>query len=81
MAPPRHAVVLLLDERSQIQALGRTQPGLPVKPGRCGTMTHDYRRNGTTTLFAALNVLDGRPAGGCATSQAQHLLRLGERLH
>src|SRR5215210_5736868 len=59
MAPPRHAVVLSLDEKSQIQALDRTQPGLPIKPGKCGTMTHDYKRNGTTTLFAALNVLDG----------------------
>src|SRR5690349_12251241 len=58
MAPPRHAVVLSLDEKSQIQALDRTQPGLPIKPGRCGTMTHDYERDGTTTLFAALNVLE-----------------------
>src|SRR5215207_9631518 len=65
MAPPRHAVVLSLDEKSQIQALDRTQPGLPIKPGRCGTMTHDYKRNGTTTLFAALNVLDGAVLGRC----------------
>ena len=65
MAPPRHAVVLSLDEKSQIQALDRTQPGLPLKPGRCGTMTHDYKRNGTTTLFAALNVLDGTVLGQC----------------
>jgi transposase len=65
MAPPRHAVVLSLDEKSQIQALDRTQPGLPLKPGRCGTMTHDYKRNGTTTLFAALNVLDGTVLGRC----------------
>lgn len=57
--PPTHAVVLSVDEKSQIQALDRTQPGLPLKPGRCGTMTHDYKRHGTTTLFAALNVLDG----------------------
>jgi transposase len=57
--PPAHAVVLSVDEKSQIQALDRTQPGLPLKKGRCGTMTHDYKRNGTTTLFAALNVLDG----------------------
>jgi hypothetical protein len=57
--PPAHAVVLSFDEKSQIQALDRTQPGLPLKKGRCGTMTHDYKRNGTTTLFAALNVLDG----------------------
>ncbi len=57
--PPDHAVILSVDEKSQIQALDRTQPGLPMKPGRAGTMTHDYKRNGTTTLFAALNVLDG----------------------
>src|SRR5712672_583074 len=59
MHPPAHAVVLSIDEKSQIQALDRTQPGLPIKPGRCGTMTHDYKRHGTTTLFAALNTLDG----------------------
>ena len=63
MAPPAHAVVLSIDEKSQIQALDRTQPGLPIKPGKCGTMTHDYIRNGTTTLFAALNVLDGTVIG------------------
>ena len=57
--PPERAIVLSLDEKSQIQALDRTQPGLPMKPGRSGTMTHDYKRNGTTTLFAALNTLDG----------------------
>src|SRR6516165_9132698 len=56
--PPAHAIVLSLDEKSQIQALDRTQLGLPLKPGRCGTMTHDYKRNGTTTLFAALDVLE-----------------------
>jgi transposase len=61
--PPAHAVVLSLDEKSQIQALDRTQPGLPMKKGRAGTMTHDYKRNGTTTLFAALNVLDGTVIG------------------
>ena len=61
--PPEHAVVLSVDEKSQIQALDRTQPGLPMKPGRAGTMTHDYKRNGTTTLFAALNVLDGTILG------------------
>src|SRR5690349_12166339 len=61
--PPTHAVVLSIDEKSQIQALDRTQPGLPMKPGRCGTMTHDYKRHGTTTLFAALNVLDGTVIG------------------
>jgi transposase len=63
--PPAHAVVLCLDEKSQIQALDRTQPGLPLKPGRCGTMTHDYKRHGTTTLFAALNTLDGTVIGRC----------------
>ena len=57
--PPEHAIVLSADEKSQIQALDRSQPGLPMKKGRCGTMTHDYKRNGTTTLFAALNTLDG----------------------
>jgi hypothetical protein len=59
MHAPAHAVVLSIDEKSQIQALDRTQPGLPLKPDKCGTMTHDYKRHGTTTLFAALNVLDG----------------------
>jgi transposase len=63
--PPQHAVVLSIDERSQIQALDRTQPGLPLKPGRCATMTHDYKRHGTTTLFAALNLLDGTVIGRC----------------
>jgi transposase len=65
MAPPAHALVLSIDEKSQIQALDRTQPGLPLKSGKCGTMTHDYKRNGTTTLFAALNVLDGTVIGRC----------------
>src|SRR5580700_4930935 len=63
--PPEHALVLSVDEKSQIQALDRTQPGLPMKRGRCGTMTHDYIRHGTTTLFAALNVLDGKVIGRC----------------
>ena len=63
--PPAHAIVLSVDEKSQIQALDRTQPGLPLKPGRCGTMTHDYKRNGTTTLFAALDVLEGKVFGRC----------------
>jgi transposase len=63
--PPAHTVVLSIDEKSQIQALDRTQPGLPMKKGRCGTMTHDYKRHGTTTLFAALNVLDGTVIGRC----------------
>jgi transposase len=63
--PPAHAVVLSVDEKSQIQALDRTQPGLPIKKGRAGTMTHDHVRHGTTTLFAALNVLDGSVIGQC----------------
>jgi len=63
--PPAHAIVLSVDEKSQIQALDRTQPGLPLKRGRAGTMTHDYKRNGTTTLFAALDVLDGKVIGRC----------------
>lgn len=67
--PPEHALVFSCDEKSQIQALDRTQPGLPLKPGRAATMTHDYKRHGTTTLFAALNVLDGTVIGQC---QAKH---------
>jgi len=63
--PPDEAIVLCVDEKSQIQALNRTQPGLPLKKGRCGTMTHDYKRNGTTTLFAALDLLQGRVIGDC----------------
>ena len=63
--PPAHAIVLSFDEKSQIQALDRTQPGLPMKRGRLGTMTHDYKRNGTTTLFAALDVLEGKVIGRC----------------
>jgi transposase len=63
--PPEHAIVLCVDEKSQIQALDRTQPGLPLKKGRCGTMTHDYKRNGTATLFAALNVADGTVISMC----------------
>src|SRR5208337_1580285 len=65
MNPPDHALVFCIDEKSQIQALDRTQPGLPMKKGRAGTMTHDYKRNGTTTLFAALNMLDGSVIGQC----------------
>ena len=65
VAPPAHAVVLSMDEKPQIQALDRTQPGLPMKEGRPATMTYDYERNGTTTLFAALNVLDGTVLGRC----------------
>src|SRR2546425_4184030 len=63
--PPDKALVLCVDEKSQIQALDRTQPGLPIKKGRCGTMTHDYKRHGTTTLFAALSMLDGKVIGDC----------------
>jgi transposase len=61
--PPDQAMVLCVDEKSQLQALNRTQPGLPLKKGRCGTMTHDYKRNGTTTLFAALDLLQGKVIG------------------
>jgi transposase len=63
--PPQQAIVLCVDEKSQIQALDRTQPGLPIKKGRCGTMTHDYKRHGTTTLFAALEMLQGKVIGQC----------------
>ena len=63
--PPEHALVLSVDEKSQIQALDRTQPSLPIYPGRCGTMTHDYKRNGTTTLFAALVMAEGKLIGEC----------------
>ena len=79
--PPDKALVLCLDEKSQIQALNRTQPGLPLKKGRCGTMTHDYKRNGTTTLFAALNILDGKVVGECHTRHRhQEWLRFLRRL-
>ena len=74
--PPAHAVVLSVDEKSQIQALDRTQPGLPMKPGRLGTMTHDYKRHGTTTLFAALNVLEATLIGRCmARHRHQEFIR------
>ncbi len=63
--PPEHAIVLCADEKSQIQALDRTQPGLPIKKGRCGTMTHDYKRNGTATLFAAMDAFDGTVISMC----------------
>ena len=63
--PPEHALVFCIDEKSQIQALDRTQPGLPMKKGRAATMTHDYKRNGTTTLFAALDILKGEVIGQC----------------
>ena len=73
--PPAHAVVLSVDEKSQIQALDRTQPGLPLKKGRAGTMTHDYQRNGTTTLFAAMNVLDGTVIGHTERHRHQEFIR------
>lgn len=79
--PPDKAIVLCVDEKSQIQALDRTQPGLPMKKGRCGTMTHDYKRHGTTALFAALNVLDGMVIGEChSRHRHQEFLRFLRRL-
>jgi transposase len=79
--PPQKAVVLCVDEKSQIQALDRTQPGLPLKKGRCGTMTHDYKRNGTTTLFAALSLLDGKVIGQCVPRHRhQEFLKFLRRL-
>ena len=72
LSPPEHALVLCCDEKSQVQALDRTQPGLPLKKGRAATMTHDYKRNGTTTLFAALNVLDGQVIGQCQQRHTPH---------
>ncbi len=79
--PPDNAIVLCIDEKSQIQALDRTQPGLPLKKGRCGTMTHDYKRNGTTCLFAALNVLEGKVVGQCYTRHRhQEFLKFLRRL-
>lgn len=65
MSPPEYAIVLSCDEKSRIQALDRIQPSLPMKPGRGGTMTHDYKRGGTTSLFAAMNVLDGTIISQC----------------
>jgi len=79
--PPQQAMVLCVDEKSRIQALDRTQPGLPMKKGRCGTMTHDYKRNGTTTLFAALEVLQGHVVGQCfERHRHQEFLRFLRRL-
>ena len=79
--PPQQAMVLCVDEKSQIQALDRTQPGLPMKKGRCGTMTHDYKRNGTTTLFAALELLQGRVVGQCyERHRHQEFLKFLKRL-
>jgi transposase len=80
--PPDQAMVLCVDEKSQIQALNRTQPGLPLKKGRCGTMTHDYKRNGTTTLFAALDVLQGKVIGECRTRHRhQEFLKFLRRIN
>jgi transposase len=80
--PPEHALVLSVDEKSQIQALDRTQPGLPMKRGRCGTMTHDYKRHGTTTLFAALNVLEGKVIGQCmARHRHQEFIRFLNKIN
>src|SRR6266404_40772 len=80
--PPEKAVVLCVDEKSQIQALDRTQPGLPMKKGRCGTMTHDYKRHGTTTLFAALEVLQGRVIGQCmARHRHQEFIRFLNKIN
>ena len=79
--PPDKALILCVDEKSQIQALDRTQPGLPMKKGRCGTFTHDYKRHGTTTLFAALNVLDGTVIGECmARHRHQEFLKFLRRI-
>ena len=79
--PPDKALILCVDEKSQIQALDRTQPGLPLKKGRCGTMTHDYKRHGTTTLFAALSILDGKVVGQCqARHRHQEFLKFLRRL-
>ena len=79
--PPQQALVLCVDEKSQIQALDRTQPGLPLKKGRCGTMTHDYKRHGTTSLFAALEVLQGKVIGQCyERHRHQEFLRFLRRL-
>lgn len=81
MAPPDKAIVLCVDEKSQIQALDRTQPSLPMKKGRCGTMTHDYKRNGTAALFAALNILDGKVIGEChSRHRHQEFLKFLRRL-
>ena len=82
MNPPERAVVLCVDEKSQIQALDRTQPGLPMKKGRCGTFTHDYKRHGTTTLFAALSMLDGSVIGEChGRHRHQEFLKFLRQLH
>jgi len=80
--PPDKSLVLCVDEKSQIQVLDRTQPGLPMKKGRCGTMTHDYKRNGTTTLFAALSMLDGKVIGDCMPRHRhQEFIRFLKRIN
>jgi len=76
LEPPEKAIVFSVDEKSQIQALDRSQPGLPMKPGKCGTMTHDYKRHGTTTLFAALDVKTGTVIGQCQPRH-RHLCPVG----
>ncbi len=82
LTPPQNAVVLCGDEKSQIQALDRPQPGLPLKPGRCGTYPHDYQRPGTTTLFAALQVVEGRGIGQCyPRHRQQEFLKFLQRLN
>jgi transposase len=79
--PPQKALILCVDEKSQIQALDRTQPGLPLKKGRCGTQTHDYKRNGTTSLFAALEIAHGKVVGQCyARHRHQEFLHFLKRL-
>ena len=79
--PPQNAVVVCADEKSRIQAWDRTQPGLPLKPGRCGTFTHDYKRHGTTTLFAALQMVEGRVIAACyPRHRHQKFLRFLRRL-
>jgi transposase len=81
LSPPDKALVFSVDEKSQIQALDRTQPGLPLKKGRCGTMTHDYKRHGTTTLFAALDVATGKVIGQCmARHRHQEWLKFLRRI-
>jgi hypothetical protein len=81
MNPPDKALVLCVDEKSQIQALDRTQPGLPMKKGRAGTMTHDYKRHGTTTLFAALDLKSGIVIGDCQPRhRAKEFIRFLKRI-
>ena len=82
MNPPEKAIVLSVDEKSQIQALDRTQPGLPMKKGRAGTMTHDYKRHGTTTLFAALDVKTGEIIGECLPRhRAEEFIRFLKKIN